>query len=123
LFDGADAGDGDDGGVVGQGGDGRSAVGVEDAINVVKRDPPLMRYKVRLFVARALHQQGIMREDKVALLRHAERLAQETIQRFPSDKRAYLAYADVGDALARVGGDRSVLNHAIHEMHSVRTPA
>ncbi|HUI07160.1 MAG TPA: SIR2 family protein [Verrucomicrobiae bacterium] len=89
---------------------------IEDAFKVVRRDPPLERYRVRLYIARALHQPGIMREDKTALLRRAERFAQEAIARFPGDKRAYLTYADVGDALARVAGDKSVLNHAIHEM-------
>ena len=91
---------------------------LEDAFKSVRRDPLLLRYKVKLYIARALHQKGIMKEDRVALLRHAERLAQESIERYSNDKRSYLTYFDVGEALARISGDKSVLNHAITEMHA-----
>jgi len=90
---------------------------ITEALRIVKRDPPLQRYKVRLNIAKALHQEGLMKEDRIALLRHAERLAQEGIERFPDDKRAFMTYADVGDALSRISGDRSVLHHATGELH------
>lgn len=90
---------------------------IEDALRVVKRDPPLQRYKVRLQIAKARHQDGLMKEDRIALLRQAERLAQDALERFPDDKRAYMTYADVGDALARLSGDKSVLHHAVGELH------
>jgi hypothetical protein len=89
---------------------------IEDAATTVRRDPPLQRYKVKLFIARAQHQNGLLREDRMALLRNAERLAQDGIERFPHDKRLYLAYADVGEAISRISGDKSVLNHALSEM-------
>ena len=90
---------------------------INEALRIVKRDPPLQHYKVRLNIAKALNQEGLMKEDRIALLRHAERLAQEGIERFPDDKRAYMTYADVGEAVMRVAGDRSVLHHATSELH------
>lgn len=90
---------------------------IEEAIRTVKRDPPLQRYKVRLQIAKAQHQTGLMMEDRVALLKHAERLAQEAISRFPDDKHAYKTYADVGVSLAQLNGDKAVLHHAVDELH------
>ena len=89
---------------------------IEEALRVVKRDPPLQRYRVRLHIGKALNQSGLMKEDRVALLKRAERLALEALDRFPEDKRAYMTYADVGEALMQINGDKSVLHHAVDVM-------
>jgi hypothetical protein len=59
-------------------------------------DAPVQRYKVLLLKERALYTQGIMNEDRLALLNRAISLAEEGVSRFPNQAPMLRAYADVG---------------------------
>lgn len=89
---------------------------LRDAVATVKLDPPLLRYGVQLRMNRALDTLGLARQDRIAMLREAEREAEYGIERFPSDKLAYVAYARVGEAIAKEANDISTLDAAIAAM-------
>lgn len=75
-------------------------------------DPPISRYKVRSTILRATITEGILDEDRRAMLMEAERLAIAGIKRFPGDKYAYMAYVEVGESIAERFGEKSVLEEA-----------
>ena len=89
---------------------------IRRAEEVVGRDRPLQRYKVQLEIRRAERTEGILDEDRVAMLRVAERLALQGLERHADDKLAFTAYADVGVAFAGRTGDLGVLDDALREM-------
>ncbi|HTX33344.1 MAG TPA: SIR2 family protein [Solirubrobacteraceae bacterium] len=85
----------------------------EDAVGL---DRPLNRYQVRLALARASSTPGIRREDRAAIIRDAERYALRGLEKYPDDKFTYIAYADVGLAMAEMTGDASIVDRAIEAM-------
>lgn len=87
----------------------------EEAVGI---DRPLQRFKVLLEIRRAELTKGILDEDRVAMLRVAERLANQGLERYPDDKFAYSTYADVGVALAERTGDLGVLDDALRQMQA-----
>jgi hypothetical protein len=96
-----------------------TAQAIRQAEEVVGLDRPINRFKVRLAVYRAEFTKGILPEDRVAMLRHAESTALHGIERFSDDRLTYGAYADVGVALARLTGDLSMLDEALRAMTDV----
>lgn len=85
----------------------------EDAVGL---DRPLNRYQVRLALARARSTPGIRPEDRAAIVRDAERYALRGLEKYPDDKFTYIAYADVGLAMAEMSGDTAILDRAIDQM-------
>jgi hypothetical protein len=86
------------------------------AEQVVGLDRPLLRYKVRLALARARVTPGIRDEDRAAIVREAERHAIRAVERYPDDKFSYLSYADVGMAMAELTGDTMIVDEALTQM-------
>lgn len=91
---------------------------IRRALEVVGLDRPLNRYQVRLQLARARTTPGIRPEDREAIVRQAERHALLGIEKYPDDKFTYIAYVDVGFAMAETTGDTTILDLAIDEMSS-----
>lgn len=81
-------------------------------------DSPINRYKVRHALMRAEYTEGILREDRIAMLRHAEALALHGIKSFSEDKYSYIAYGEVGEAVADISGDTTVLEAAIRRIRT-----
>jgi hypothetical protein len=91
----------------------RAAHQIRRAEDAVGLDRPIHRYKVRLGIERARLTPGILDEDRLAILRSAEQLALNGVDRFSDDKFVYAAYADVGVAIARLTGNTTTLDEAI----------
>jgi hypothetical protein len=89
---------------------------IRQAESAVGLDRPFMRYQVRLALARARTTPGIRREDRVAIIRDAERHALHALERYPDDKFSYISYGDVGLAMAETTGDTVILDSAIEQM-------
>ena len=81
--------------------------------NELRIDGPVQRYKVILLIDRARHAEGLMNEDRAALVLEAANLAEAGIQRFRDDKNMYRVYLEVGVAYLRYRPDRSIFDSAI----------
>ena len=57
-----------------------------------------------------------MDSDRLAMLRRAQSIAARGIELFPMDKHSYMAYGDVGLAIAERSQDTAVLDDAIIRM-------
>jgi SIR2-like protein len=93
-----------------------AAQSIRRAEDEVGYDRPLARYKVRLAILRAETTPGILSEDRVAILRGAQPIALDAIRRFAGDKFAYMAYAELGVAVAEMSSDISMLDDAVEKM-------
>jgi hypothetical protein len=93
-----------------------AAQALREAEENVDLDPLISRYKVRLALLRAQATQGILEEDRHAMLLDAQRLALDGIDSFPNSKFSYQIYGDVGVAMARRYGDTQMLDDAIAQM-------
>ena len=93
-----------------------AAQAIRRAEEEVGSDRPLARYKVRLAILRSETTPGILSEDRVAILRGAQPVALEAIRRYGGDKFAYMAYAELGVAVAERSGDIAMLDDAIARM-------
>lgn len=89
---------------------------IRSAEESVGLDSPINRYKVRLALDRASRTEGILDEDRLAMIREAQRIALRGLEKHPNDKYSYNAYAEVGLALAERSKDASVLDDAIVKM-------
>lgn len=78
---------------------------------VLRFDPPLQRYRVRVELLRAKVATPLP-EDQRAVMRRALDLASHGIERFPDDKYMYTTYADVAEQWYRLTGDVAVLSSA-----------
>lgn len=92
---------------------------IKESIETIGIDPPLHRYKVLAKLIRARDTEGIMKEDRLAILRDAENFARVGIGKFPKDKYAYYVYSDIGFAIADLVGETNCLDDAISSMNSV----
>lgn len=79
-------------------------------------DSPIHRYKVLLHLRRARGTEGLLEEDRRALVLEARRLAHEGIRRFPKDKYAYTVFEDVGRTFYELTKDPCFLDEAISVM-------
>jgi hypothetical protein len=95
-----------------------AAQAIRAAEAAVGQDAVISRYKVLQAIQRAELTKGILKEDRLAMLRNAETLAFRGIQRFSEDKYAYTVYAQVGVAIAELSGITKVLEDAIEQMRS-----
>ena len=86
---------------------------IRDAEEKTGMDPVICRYRIKLAIHRAENTQGILPEDRRAILRDAESIALNAIRRFHLDKYTYMAYIDVGVAYAELSRDTTILNEAI----------
>lgn len=81
-----------------------------------REDGPVSRYKIDLMVARAETSQGLLREDRVAILRDAQDYAVSALQRFGDNKYVIYAYAQLGIRWYKFTGDTDVFDAALDEL-------
>lgn len=78
-----------------------------------RQDGPVARYKVRLLVARALNSEGLMIEDRVAILQSAKEAALAAVNRNPDNFNIIGSYCEVGLGLMKFSHDTSVFDDAM----------
>lgn len=86
---------------------------IRSAVKAIGTTSTLSRYRVFLLLRRAEKTRGIMKEDRLAMLLEAERIAYQNTQHFRDDIHNYKAYGQVGVEIGRMTGDISVLDKAI----------
>ncbi len=79
-------------------------------------DGPVVRYKIMLLTARAVRTSGILKEDRVVILKNAQEIALLSIAKYQNNKHILTSYCDVGVEFYNLTGDCTVFNHAISEM-------
>lgn len=82
------------------------------------RDPPVIRYRIKLLIGRALETQGILPEDRVAILCQARDAALHAIARMPDHKLILAIYCDVGIQIYRINGDFATYDDAMAHLKS-----
>lgn len=81
-------------------------------------DGPVHRYKVKLLVGRATRTQGLLREDRIAILDEGRELALRGISRYPINKNILSAYAELGLEYYRLTGRYDYFDDAIRSLES-----
>lgn len=89
---------------------------LEQAVESVRLDPPLARYQVLLTLRRAESMQGIMAEDRYALMLRAYASAEKAIKRFPRDPYSRIVRGDVALAIAELTEDTKRLDDVIGDL-------
>jgi hypothetical protein len=84
--------------------------------NDFRTDGAVMRYKVSLLTARAIHTPGILEEDRLAILNEAKELALQALARFPDHKYIHSAHCELGIEIYRRTKDFSVYDYAMTEL-------
>lgn len=77
------------------------------------RDAPVMRYRIKLLIGRALETRGILPEDRVAILCQARDAALQAILRLPDNKLLLGIYCEVGVEIYRINGDYATYDEAM----------
>ncbi|MGW0163108.1 SIR2 family protein [Mycobacterium sp. NPDC003323] len=88
----------------------RSIRSAQDDLGV---DSIIERYRATLTLRRATSSDGLMDEDRLAMLLEAERIARSCTNRWPHDRYHFRVLADVGIALADRFGRLDVLDDTI----------
>jgi GTPase SAR1 family protein len=88
--------------------DGNDLVAADSAIVAAKKsigsDPIVERYNAVLAYRRAINTEGILDEDRVAMLKEAERIARQCVVRNPLDRYNFRTLSDVAvELLSRTG--------------------
>ncbi|MFP9462418.1 SIR2 family protein [Pectobacterium brasiliense] len=81
-----------------------------------RADGSIMRYKISLLTARGVNTPGIMDEDRMTILRDAEKVANIAIQRFPDHKYILSSYCSLGLEIYKKSKDISVFDDAIDRL-------
>ena len=89
---------------------------IGDAERVVGLDSPLRRYRVLLLIARATETEGLMLEDRVALLAEAKAAAIRAIDASKEDKYGYSTFMRVGEARHSLVGRLDYYDEALERM-------
>lgn len=84
--------------------------------NDFNSDGAVMRYKINLLTARAIHTSGIMEEDRIAILREACDVAHIALNKFPGHKYVHAAHCELGIEFYRKTKDYSVFDFALSEL-------
>lgn len=87
-----------------------------EARDAIRPNPVLARYEVLILLRRADLTQGLMDEDRIAVLLDAEGRAKQNLHRYPSDMHTYRMYGDVATALAQRGAGMEFLTAAVASM-------
>lgn len=86
------------------------------ALEAVGLDSPIHRSRTRATVRRAVRVQGLLVEDRVALLKEARRLAYEGVRRFPDDKYSYSVFEEIAWAHFELTNSVEYIDEAISMM-------
>ncbi len=76
-------------------------------------DAPVTRLKVELMIARATESEGLLREDRLAILEQAREVAFNGTTRHQGASGVFGVYCNVGINIMRYGGDRGVFDDAM----------
>lgn len=79
-------------------------------------DGPIARYKIDLEVARAVRTEGIMPEDRLAILETARELAVSAVRKHRQAPAVFTAYCDLGVELFRLSGRIDVFEDALEKL-------
>jgi hypothetical protein len=82
----------------------------------LKIDAPMHRYKAMILMGRARNTPGLMKEDRVAILRDAAALLDSAINRFQADKALYSTYGDVGLGIAELDNKWDIFDAAMERL-------
>jgi hypothetical protein len=91
-------------------------VALADAERTVGLDSPMRRYRVLILVARATEIEGLMLEDRVALLAEARAAAIKAIEASKEDKYGYSTFMRVGEARHAIVGRLDYYDEALERM-------
>lgn len=80
------------------------------------KDAPVARYRITAAVARSLHSEGILEEDRIAILSHACELAGAAAQKYSDNKNILGTYCEVGVQWYRKTADFKVYDLAMREL-------
>ncbi len=86
--------------------------------NELRLDGPVQRYKIKLLIERAKRAEGLLQEDRAAMIREAASLAEAGVERFSDDKNLYRVYLEAGVAYLRYEPNRSIFDQAMKRAKS-----
>ncbi len=90
-----------------------TATALRAAADAIGMTAVLARYRIYLTIRRAEETEGILEEDRRAMLAEAVRFAKQNLDAHPQDKHAYRVYGQVAATYARRTSDTSLLEDAI----------
>ncbi len=79
-------------------------------------DAPIIRYKAMLFVERARMVEGIMAEDRVAILRDAAHLIDRAMERYFADRGLHSIACEIGLEVAKLSGNWEIHDAAVERL-------
>lgn len=85
--------------------------------NDFKIDAPVTRLKIELMIARATDSDGILTEDRLAILNQAREVAVAGTARHQNSSGVFSAYCNVGVNILRYGGGRAVFDDAMTKLY------
>lgn len=81
-----------------------------------RRDGPIMRYRILLMIARALHTKGLMLDDRIVILEKARELAVQAVEQFAQNKTVLGAYCELGVETYKLSGKIDVYDAAMDKL-------
>ena len=87
---------------------------LKNAVESIGWNGVLARYDVALIIRKSQSTEGILPEDRLAMLIDAEGRARANVTRYPNDMHAFRTLGDVGVAIAQLNGSKDVLADAIN---------
>jgi len=94
---------------------------LKNAVESIGWNGVLARYDVGLLIRKSQSTEGILPEDRLAMLVEAESRARANTSRYPNDMHAYRAFGDVGVAIAELTGAKDVLSDAIEQARTAES--
>jgi GTPase SAR1 family protein len=91
--------------------------------NDFNSDGAVMRYKISLLTARAVHTPGIMEEDRLTILREACDIAKIALNKFPGHKYVHAAHCELGIEYYKRTKDYTVFDFALEELKKSESKA
>ena len=79
-------------------------------------DAPVSRLRIELLIARATETDGLMKEDRLAILNQAKDLSTTSIKRHSQAKAVFSAYCSVGINILRLGGGSETFDEAMKQL-------
>ncbi len=83
-----------------------------------RRDGPVVRYRILLMIARATLTPGLLGEDRIAILVHAEELSVSAVNQYGGNKAVLGAYCEVGIEIFKLTGNPSTYDAAMDHLRN-----
>ena len=87
----------------------------------LKREPPIERYKIMLLIARATETEGLLKEDRLAILSEARGRAAAATERYRDNKYVLSAYCELGVRFFMLSGSHTVYDEAMKVLRSAES--